>query len=71
MQQTFENGATQKRPITIKIENGCITFHFKNEGDREFYWIEVKDWDAKYLKHMNAKNWFSKEMADFINTNIK
>jgi hypothetical protein len=70
MQQTFFNN---DRPITVKIDISHITFHFKNEGDREFYDIPKAEWhdkEANWHEHMAAKNWFTTTMADFIDKNL-
>jgi hypothetical protein len=79
MEKIFQNGIVEhKRPIKIKIDNDWITFMFVNEADREFYDIPKEDWASQkecseygWQEHMMQKSWFSKEMADFINKNIK
>ena len=81
-QNTFYNTGTWKdRPITIKIDDDCISFHFKTEGDREFYYIPKHEWisdkterqdrDDNWKTHMNEKVWFTNEMEQFINNNAK
>lgn len=83
MEQTFfpetKDYGWNQRPITIKVQEDCITFHFQNEQDREFYdipkysWIEDKtdrlDKKDNWHLHMQRKNWFTKEMKDFIDSN--
>ena len=81
IQNTFYNTGTWKdRPINIKIGDDYISFHFKTEGDREFYYIPKQEWiddktqrqdrDDNWHKHMNEKVWFTTEMENFINKNI-
>lgn len=46
-----------------------------------FYWIGVDDWvndktnrldrEDNWHKHMKRKNWFTEDMAEFINNNTK
>ncbi len=69
------------RPVTIRIYTNGITFHFPNEGDREFYWIDKERWISdrterldrgdNFHNHMRHKNWFMEEMAEFINKNTQ
>jgi hypothetical protein len=68
-----------KRAINIKINEDYITFHFKDEGDREFYYIPKTDWindkteildrEDNWHFHMKEKVWFTNEMESFINKN--
>jgi hypothetical protein len=56
------------RPIKIAIDEH-ISFRFPNEGDREFYWIEIDDWkqdETFWINHMVMKNWYSPAMTEFI-----
>lgn len=81
MQRMFDNYLDGRRPITVKVTREYITFHFKNEGDREFYWLGTDDWinDSKnrpndpsaWPRHMLKKSWFSEEMKEFIDESIK
>lgn len=78
MQRTFisENRIWSQRPITVKvnIKEDAITFHFKNEDDREFYWIHISDWKAEtafWTNHMKDKSWYTRGMEDFINSNLE
>jgi hypothetical protein len=71
MQKTFYN---TERPITVKIQDDYITFHFKNEDDREFYDIPKHEWIGSaphWQQHMAFKNWFCGEMETFIDKNIE
>jgi hypothetical protein len=84
MEQTFypktKDFAWNQRPITIKIAEDWITFHFKNEQDREFYDIPKRDWisdrkerldrEDNWHYHMKEKNWFTKEMEKYIDENV-
>lgn len=46
-------------------------------GNHSFYWMGLEEWindktqrldrDDNWHKHMRRKNWFTEEMADFIN----
>lgn len=56
----------RNRPINVKIDEGCISFHFKRENNREFYSIFADHWDEQFKNHMTEKSWFTKEMLDFI-----
>jgi hypothetical protein len=78
MQRTFVIPVKvwSSRPITVKIneKENAITFHFKNEHDREFYWISISDWKSDmftWSNHMKEKIWFIRGMEDFINSSIK
>jgi len=81
MQKTFYNYLDGKRPITIKIGKDFITFHYKNENDREFYDIPKSEWisdrtgrqgrEDNWHFHMMEKTWFCEEMKQFINDNTK
>ena len=83
-QQTFlpdtQFPVWNKRPITIKVGEHFITFHFKKEHDREFYSIPKYDWisdrketrqgrEDNWHNHMKEKVWFSGRMENFINSN--
>ena len=84
MEQTFypktKDFGWNQRPITIKILEDWITFHFKNEQDREFYDIPKCDWisdrterldrEDNWHFHMKEKNWFTDEMKKFIDANV-
>jgi hypothetical protein len=77
MEKTFYHHLNGQRPITVKIVPDYVTFHFKNEGNREFYSIPKKEWDSdktnrldredNWHTHMMNKTWFNQEMKDFIN----
>lgn len=78
MNKTFY---TQKRPITVKINNDTIDFHFKNENDRQFYTIPKDEWISdrsnrlerkdNWHSHMTEKTWFTSDMKLFIDSNVK
>jgi hypothetical protein len=39
-----------------------------------FYWIGVEDWnniDRHFVEHMNRKAWFTNEMENYINEQLK
>lgn len=77
MQKTFYHYLDGKRPITIKVNSDFITFHFKNENDREFYSIPTNEWisdktdrldrEDNWHTHMMSKTWFNNDMKNFIN----
>lgn len=81
-EQTFIS-SQRGRMIKIKINKtaGFITFHFSQEGGREFYSIPIKPWvedltdrltrEDNWHNHMAEKNWFSPLMENFINENTK
>ena len=81
MKKVFYNYMKGKRPIEIKIGEFQITFHFKNEGNREFYSIPTDEWisdrtgrtgrEDNWHFHMMEKNWFNQDMKTFINDNTK
>jgi hypothetical protein len=69
--QTFYVEQNNKvRSIELRVEKEYITFHFKSEGGREFYSIPTKSWandtGKTWRKHMADKNWFTPEMATFL-----
>ena len=76
MNKTFY---TDKRPITIRINDDFVNFHFKNENDRHFYTIPKDEWiydktnrldrSDNWHIHMINKTWFTKEMKTFIDIN--
>lgn len=77
MQNTFFNYINGRRPITVKVDSHFISFHFKNENDREFYYIPTHEWvndktnrlerEDNWHRHMMEKTWFCQEMKNFIN----
>jgi hypothetical protein len=77
MEKTFYYYLNGKRPITIRVSYDYITFHYKNEREREFYSIPLNEWisdksnrqgrDDNWHAHMMRKTWFNQEMKDFIN----
>lgn len=81
MERTFNNYMNGRRPITVKIYDDHITFHFKNEGNREFYHIPKEEWisdkvnrqdrEDNWHAHMMRKTWFCSNMRDFINENTE
>ncbi len=81
MKKTFYHYMKGKRPIEVKIGPSRISFHFKNENNREFYAIPTDEWisDKIYRQgrednwhlHMMEKNWFNQEMKKFIDDSTK
>lgn len=82
MEKTFYNYMKGKRPIEIKVGESRITFHFKKEGNREFYAIPTDEWisdrtstrqgrEDNWHSHMMDKNWFNEDMKRFIDDNTK
>lgn len=79
MEKTFYHHLNPTRPITVRINDDCITFHFKNEGDREFYSIPKEEWvsdktnrldrEDNWNRHMMEKTWFNNDMKTFLNEN--
>ena len=71
------------RLIEIRVDkkSGWITFHYTQEGNREFYSIPVSDWvrdlterldrEDNWHNHMMVKTWFSEPMKSFINQSVK
>jgi hypothetical protein len=57
------------RPIAVVI-NEYISFQFPQESNREFYWIDKKDWDENFELHMKQKSWYSPAMTEFINKSL-
>lgn len=60
-----------RRPVTAKVDKAenVVTFHFKDEEDREFYFMPLNEYmeDQRfYRSHMLKKSWFSQGMEDFI-----
>ena len=49
------------------------------KGNHEFYWFAAEDWESdktnrldredNWHRHMRHKNWFTEEMANFLNNN--
>ena len=81
MQKTFISPHWPTRPITVKINmaDGYIGFHFQNEGDLEYYTIQIQDWVDDYYKkhkgsdwieHMEEKVWFTSDIRSYININL-
>lgn len=73
MTQEFANPHSESRPIVIRITKSHISFHFKRERNREFYWLGVSDWKdpkANFAEHMRRKSWFSHPMEKFINQSL-
>lgn len=79
-QKTFYHYMGGKRPITVKIDNEFIVFHYTEEDDREFYHILVKEWvsdkhttrqgrEDNWHFHMKEKSWFNQDIEEFINSN--
>ena len=78
MNKTFrnQNYCKGERPITVKVGDVFISFHFTNEGDREFYDIPVNEWvsdktnrqdrDDNWHNHMMEKVWFSQSMKEKV-----
>lgn len=62
-----------------RLQNGMEELTEDEKGNHEFYWIPKDDWKRdktqrqdrpdNWHNHMNHKNWFTQEMADFINKN--
>jgi hypothetical protein len=65
-----------------KEENGEIDY--MDEGEKEvngFYWISTDEWvsdrtgrkdrEDNWHKHMKTKNWFTEEMYEYIDKNVK
>ena len=64
----------RNRKVTVRVFHEHISFHFTEEGDREFYWFDKHQWlndRNQWEEHMGQKNWFTSEMLDFINQHTK
>lgn len=71
------------RLIEIRVDkkSGWITFHYPQEGGREFYSIPIADWlsdltnrldrEDNWLNHMMEKTWFGEPMKQFISQSVK
>lgn len=81
MQKIFISPHWPNRPISVKINksDGYVSFHFPNEGDREYYSFQIKDWIDDYNKkypgsdwinHMEEKVWFTSNIRKFINESL-
>jgi len=57
------------RTLLIVIENNEVLF-YKNDDPVEFYYFNADMWHSNFKAHMADKNWFTKEMSDFITSNI-
>jgi hypothetical protein len=69
--ETFKNGnLSDKRKIDIVIDKDFVNFYFNNDEDY-FYSFLKKDWDNQMITHMERKNWFTEEMKQYINNQIK
>lgn len=60
------------RNITISISVYDVDFIFSTlEDDFSFYDFPLFEFKSKYIKLLQDKAWFTKEMADFITQNIQ
>ena len=70
------------RDRTEKYENeGWEELNDEEKEVNGFYWIGVDEWvndktnrldrEDNWHKHMKRKNWFTEDMAEFINNNTK
>lgn len=68
----------QQKWIEYEIENrGEDNLDEDEKGNHEFYWFDLGDWERdkterldredNWHTHMNQKNWFTQEMANFLN----
>lgn len=58
------------RQVTVRVYENHVSFHYSEEGDREFYWFYMDDWkdpNRNWETHMEEKRWFTSEMLDLIN----
>lgn len=61
-----------------RLQNGMEELTDYEKGNHEFYWIPKDDWKRdkterldrgdNWHNHMSHKNWFTKEMKDFIDS---
>ena len=65
IQQQFSPGALWWN-VTIKLEAGEFLF-YKNNETHPFYYFLMEHYDSA---HMLDKNWFTKDMHNFIIENI-
>lgn len=57
------------KTLLIEITDDEVLF-YKNDEDDCFYYFDKDMWHSNFSTHMVQKNWFTKEMFDFINSNI-
>lgn len=55
--------------LLIEITKDEVLFYKNNEQDC-FYWFDKEQWHRNFKDHMADKNWFTKDMSDFINKNV-
>lgn len=78
-EQYRQNQEWLKEETQKRVECGEPELTDDEKANSNFYWIEVENWvkdkterqgrSENWHEHMKRKNWFTKEMSDFINQN--
>ena len=68
MQQEFNSNGVFWR-LLIEVIGGEVLI-YKNNEEEPFYYFDTNTWHSNFKRHMADKNWFTKEMSDFINSQI-
>lgn len=62
---------TTWRNIIVSIEDDFVVFYFETNPDYSFYDFYKEDWESTSHEHIKSKPWYTKEISDWITSNIE